>query len=375
MIEAVDISQFKKTDNVLNNSEWLLVVKSQDQLERRRRMLESRKGGKIGRVNERPTSIGLLASVTLQDGMCVLQDSKEFREPRHIRRHPEHGYLITEIDCVKWIDDRGRVIREYRHPFFAFLHTIDLSPNGKRMLIVSSGYDACFEIEIETGDVTWEWFAWDHGFNPDGEDFWLAANIEQYQQYLAQKKKTLLIDPAQYGEQGLVTARRTAHPNVAMYDHYGESGDILLSIAHDGRIYRVKQDGGDAVCVCDCLSQMPHGLQPYRDGWLMTNTTLGEWWHFSVDWEPIFRASLTSLGGKVEGTEEVEWVQQVVAVHDGLLLCLDANRGLIGVDMCQRAYTLYQVHPNWCIQDAMPSKRTFEHNCTVDGSRILDVLS
>jgi len=199
-IECIGIADFTRTDDVLLGSEWLLVVKSQDQLERRRRMLASRKGGKIGRVNERPTSIGLLADVKLQDGKCILQSSMEFREPRHIRIHPENGYLITEIDCVKWIDEQWQVKREYRHPFFAFLHTIDISPDGKRMLIVSSGYDACFEFDIETGAVTWEWFAWDHGFNPDGEGVWLAANSEKHQQYLSDGKKALLIDPAKYGE-------------------------------------------------------------------------------------------------------------------------------------------------------------------------------
>lgn len=370
MIEFVDVSHFRKTDNVLNNSEWLLVVKSQDQLERRRRMLESRKGGRIGRVNERPTGMGLLASVKLQNGKCVSQNSMEFREPRHIRRHPDRGYLITEIDCVKWIDDRGQVLREYRHSFFAFLHTIDISPDEKRMLIVSSGYDACFEIEIETGDMTWEWFAWDHGFNPDGEGFWLAANNEKYQQYLAEEKKALLINPAQYGEQGLVTARRTAHPNVAVYDRYGENDDILLSIAHDGQIYRIKQESGNAICVCDCLNQMPHGLQPCRNGWLMTNTTLGEWWHFSADWKPLSRISLTSLGGKVEGTENVEWVQQVLAVNKEIFLCLDANRSLIAVDTQQETYTFYQANPDWCVQDALLLMRDCENNYDHQSLRI-----
>jgi len=98
---------------------------------------------------------------------------------------------------------------------------------------------------------------------------------------------------------------------------------------------------------------MPHGLQACRDGWLMTNTTHGEWWCFSADWEPMSRMSLKALGGKVAGTDDVEWVQQVVIVKEGLFLCLDANRGAIAVDMQLEEYTVYHPDPNWCLQDAL----------------------
>lgn len=352
MHESIDISGFRRTDDVLQGSGWLLVVKSQDQVERRRRMLESRKGGKIGRIAERPTAIGLLTEVRLDKGLCSTGRTLEFREPRHVRLHPEGGYVITEIDCVKRLDDEGRVMREYRHPFFAFLHTVDLSPDGKRMLVVSSGYDACFEFDLESGEITWEWFAWDHGFNPDGDGVWLATSSAKAAQYEREGKKVQLIDPSQFGEQGILTSKRTAHPNVAVYDRYND-GYVIICIAHDGKLYRVAQAGGDPECVCSQLNQMPHGLQPYQDGWLMTNTTVGEWWVFSSDWQPLRRVSLQGLTGKITGTEDMEWLQQVVSVPTGEFLCLDANRGVLAVDIVEKVYSLYQPNPNWCIQDAM----------------------
>ena len=346
-IKYTDIANFERNDEILQGSEWLFVVKSQDQIERRQQMLASRRDGRIGRIKARPVSTGLLAKIKLISGQCRVIWMREFREPRHIKKHPAGGFLITEIDCVKWLSDHGEVMREYRHPYFAFLHTIDLSPDNQRMLVVSSGYDACFEVLLETGEITWEWFAWDHGFNPDGDGIWLAVTREKVEKYECSGKKALLIDPSQFGEQGILTSKRTAHPNAAAYDRYLEH-HIIISIAHDGKIYRVPMRDGTPKCICDFLSQMPHGLQPYKQGWMMTNTTRGEWWYFSSDWEALGCLSLHKLG-----TEAVEWIQQVISLPGGELLSLDANRGIIAIDPIHEMYTVYHPDENWCVQDAL----------------------
>jgi len=352
-MNQVDISQFEERPDVLADTDWMLVVKSQDQLERRQRMIESRSKGRIGRLKPRATAAGLLVHGKLGDGAFRATRSHTFREPRHIRRIADDRYLFTEINRLLEIDSSGNVARSFEHPYFAFLHTVDCTPDGKRALVVSSGFDAVFEIDLETGCETFCWFAWDHGFNPDDDGCWLAADRRKYETYLAEGKTAVFIDPADYGEQGLVTARRSAHPNVAVYDPHDDYRSFVISIGHHGELCRVELESGKTTSIGNFLSQMPHGLSPTSDGWVVANTTRGEWLHLDRKLHPTACYSLANVGGKVPGTESVEWVQQIVRIGDSQALFLDANRGLVAVDFEHQCYTVYQADPNWCVQDAL----------------------
>lgn len=353
MTNTIDVSTFSPVEGMLDGTSWLFVIKSQDQLERRRRMLESRKGKKFGRIGARETAFGLLTKLRFDGGRVETETRQELREPRHIKRHPQGGFLVSEIDRVHHIDEKGKVKKTYTHPLFGFLHTVDVSKDGARMLVVSSGYDSLFEIDLSSGEETFRWVAWEHGFNPDEDGVWLAADSEHYARYHAEGKQALLIDPAEYGEQGLVTARRSAHPNVAVYNVYDGGRTILVSIGHEGALYRIVREKGEATRACDLLAQMPHGLLPYNGGWCMTNTVRGEWWLFDAALRPTTILTVAGLGGKVAGTEDIEWIQQVIPFGPVQALFLDANRGLIALDREARTYSVYQPDPNWCIQDAL----------------------
>lgn len=352
-MQHVDLSTFRQGDDVLAGTDWMLVVKSQDQLARRRRMLESRANGRIGRIKPRPTATGLLVQGVLQNGRFDVAASKEFREPRHVRKLSDRSYLFTEINQLLAIDESGAVQKTFTHPYFAFLHTVDCTPDRRRALVVSSGFDAIFEIDLETGDETFRWFAWDHGFNPDEDGCWLAADPEVLKRYQAEGKNAVFIDPADYGEQGLVTARRSAHPNGAVYDPHDDYRSLVFSIGHYGELWRADLSTGRTTKVGDFLNQMPHGLFPHADGWFVTNTTRGEWWHLDRELQPQICYSLAGLADKVPGTEDVEWIQQVIPIGDHHALFLDANRGLVAVDFESERYSIYQADPNWCIQDAL----------------------
>ena len=317
-------------------------------------MLESRKGGRFGRLQPRPVATGLLSSVHLTNGKALVQWTREFREPRHIKRHLEGGYLLTEINRLLFVDEEGQVRDFYHHPFFSFLHTVDLSPDHQRALVTSAGFDSVIELDLTTHAETLSWFAWDHGFNPDNDGVWLTANRDIYGRYRSEGKEALLIDPSEYGEQGLVTARRSAHPNVAVYDPYTQHEEFIISIGHNGALYRYSRKSNETTRVLELGDQMPHGLMAYSGGWAITNTVRGEWQVLDQQFQPNAIYSVASLGHKVEGTENVEWVQQVVPVDESRLLFIDANRGLIAVDRQHHTYSVYHHDPNWCIQDALP---------------------
>jgi hypothetical protein len=266
--------------------------------------------------------------------------------------------LLTTISKLLRIELDGLAVsQETAHPFFAFLHTVDIAAGGRHALVTSSGYDAVFECDLQRGNVIKEWFAWEHGFNPDREGIWLAASRETYEAYLREGKEALLINPDAYDSQGILTAHRTAHPNMAVYDPYDDGHSFLVCIGHKGSIYRVNRDTHRTNKVFEVGAQMPHGLRSFDDGWCLTNTVKGEWWVLKANFQVKEIYSVTDVSPKVPGTEEVEWVQQAVPIGEHHVLFIDANRGLIAVDRKERRYSVYKSDPNWCIQDVL---HTFE---------------
>ncbi|MBS3763408.1 MAG: hypothetical protein KGZ25_08920 [Planctomycetes bacterium] len=350
-----NINQYEQSMTVLCGRQPYVVVKSQDQIQRRKRMLEGRDKGRFGRVKPRPVGSGLLVTGRLEKGEFQVEKQAEFDEPRHLHILPDGGLLMTEIDRLLFLNpDTFAVDDIITHPYFAFLHTIDVSADGRYGLVVSSGYDAVFEVDLSAREVVSGWFAWEHGFNPDADGVWLAASPERAEQYEREGKDALYVDCADYGRQGLLTARRTAHPNMAVYDPYDDERSFLVSAGHDGGIYRVNRDDLETQKMYEVGDQMPHGLRPFEGGWCITNTVRGEWWLLDRDFNLQEVYSVAEMGGKVPGTEDVEWVQQAVPVGENYVLFLDANRGLIAVDRKNKEYSIYQPDPNWCIQDALP---------------------
>jgi hypothetical protein len=352
-VKYVDVSQFDCMAGVLAGTRWYLVVKSQDQLERRARMAASRRRGRFGRIEPRPVAEGLLVCGELREGCFHAQWSRVFREPRHLRRLNGRELLLTEMNCLLRIDEHGRIQRTYDHPFFAFLHTIDLDRAGTRALVASPGYDSVIELDLAGGDETMHWVAWDHGFNPDESGTWLAADNDTCERYRAEGRPALLINPAEYGDHGLITARRSAHPNAAVYDPYDDYRSFILSVGHTGELHRAQRDAQGTQLLCNELRQMPHGLRAYDSGWLVTDTTRGQWRRMNRAFETERIYSTASLPGKSAGAHDLEWLQQVVMFDPDRALALDANRGLLAIDLKAARYSRYEIDPNWCVQDAM----------------------
>ena len=350
-----DISNFKRDRSLLNNTNWFLVIKSLDQKIRRKRLLETRKDGKFGRTSARPTSIGLLAMITLYDGNVQSNWVKEFKEPRHIISINDGYYLLSDVNGVNCISNNGDIERRITNKLFAFLHSLDINENyGTILLVASAGYDAVIELDLLTNEETFFWSAWDHGFNPDDDGNWLTLDEYKYDMYIQEGKNAVYIDPIKYGEQGINTAFRSAHPNVAVYNPYSKNRTIIVSIGHNGELYEVNRDNGEIKLVCDQLSQMPHGLWPYKRGWFMTNTTKGEVVFFNSEFEILRVISLVDLPGKPNELNDIEWVQNTAYYEDEKFLCLDANRGIIAIDLNAETYNVYTPDPNWCLQDALP---------------------
>lgn len=353
-VKRTYIKDFVYSHNLLDCSNWLVVVKSQDQTNRRNRLLSGIKNGKYGRTESRPTSTGLLSHVTLAEGTVRLNWKSEFPEPRHIIQLNAENYALTDVNGVNIISKRGRVIRRIDDPLYAFLHSIDRNAFDRdKLLVCSSGYDAVVETDLITGKRSFLWSAWENGFNPDEEGNWLALTTDYYRRALSEGRRAIFVDPSKYGEQGINTKFRSAHPNVAVYNPYNNNNSIIISIGHGGSLYEVDLATSRSRIIFDGLSQMPHGLMPYENGWVVTNTTKGEIWFLTADFNPINILSFDGFPGKIAELGAIEWLQNTKLVTSGIFLCLDANRGLVAFDIVNRKFNVFQPDLEWCLQDAI----------------------
>lgn len=347
---SVDIAKFDRKDDVFAGINLAVVVKSQNQSERRANMLSSFKDNKWGRVEERPVAVGLLAVGRLEPPCFCESWRREYREPRHFRWCGDHAFL-TEIGRVIEFDQRLNEVNAIRHPFFAFLHTIDIASDG-RLLVTSSGYDRLIEFRPD-GDryvENWRWVGWRHGFNPNAEGLWMTDDKEEMRRLEAKGVACRFVSPENYGEQGLLTSERTVHPNVAVYDPYDDGRSILLSCGSRGEFYRLYYASKKIELACSEMHRMPHGLMPYAGGWAAVDTTVGRWCIFDQGFRLKTVYSFRSLPGKPDLVGDSEWVQQCIPYGDGFI-AVDSNRGLIAVDPTTRSYTVYSIDVEWCVQD------------------------
>jgi hypothetical protein len=336
--------------------ELYLVVKSQDQRQRRARLVESVKKGRIGRFDERPVAEGLLVRGRLNPARKAFDFGSEsilrLREPRGLALLDDGTKLVAEIDRVLQLDKSGRMLRSYDLPGFGFLHNIELSADQTRLLVVCSGYDLVAEIDLSSGRLVWDWLAWERGFNPNLDGTYLARDPERFEEYSRRGERARLVDFNQRSTHGLMTAERSNHPNTACYSSDIEPR-ILVTLGHSGDLIEIDARDGSWRYVLRGLASMPHGIQRYGNGWMITNTMKGECWFLNDDFEIASKLVFSDLPGKPAELTSNEWLQSVHPIGPHQLIGLDANRGLIMVDIEAHVWSVVPVDEDWCVHLAL----------------------
>jgi hypothetical protein len=333
-----------------------LVVKSQDQKERRSRLIDATKKGRIGRFEERPVAEGLVVKGRLDSPRGIFDTSSssvlKLREPRGLVLLDDGTMLVAEIDRVLHIETSGHVLRSYSLPGFGFLHSIERSADRTKLLVVCSGYDLIAEIDLASGELVWDWLAWEHGFNPNLDGTYLARDPELYEGFTKRGRRARLIDFTQRNAHGLMTTERSNHPNTACYSSVSEPL-VLVTLGHSGDLIEIDARSGVWRYVLRGLASMPHGIQRYGDGWMITNTLKGECWFLGRDFAVVGKLLFSDLPGKPAELAGNEWLQSVHPIGPDRLIGLDANRGLILVDFASRAWSAVPVDDNWCVHLAL----------------------
>ncbi|OAI49743.1 hypothetical protein AYO43_02855 [Nitrospira sp. SCGC AG-212-E16] len=345
----VDVSSFQEGGDIWGKP-LHLIVKSLDQVERRTRLIEAKGRGRLGRIEHRDVATGLWVRFSLSKSSRVTRESgrvTEYPEPRGLADIGDGRFLISDINRVLLVDSESNILRTFTHKYFAFLHSVLFDRAAGCFLVVSSGYDGLIEMDLQ-GKVRWEWFTWEHGFNPTLDGAYLCRRDDTFRQWQTEGKNAVLIDPGKLGALGMMTSQRSNHPNSACY-YPGDENRVLATLGHSGEVIEIDKLSGKWRTVISGLESMPHAILPYAGGWMVTNTLRGEFWLLNRDFEILSKVNICGLPGKPPEMAEHEWLQAVYPLGHDCFIGLDANRGLISIDLKSRRYRVFPVDESWCV--------------------------
>lgn len=358
-IQRHDLSTYQQDSSFYKDFSVLATVKSFDLQAIRERYLNTRskKSNRTGSVERRSVAMGGIVQMTIGKGKTQYSEIlTKMPEPRGIHV-TEKAIAISSENKAFVIQQNG--IHTITHPWLSYIHTVQLSTNKPNtILISSSGFDAIFEYNFLTNEKTFEWFAWENGFNfgkdPKTEEkVFLTRQIKKHEQYTETDTPHLYIsDPI---NQTLPTARRAAFINSVVYDT--KPSNLLATFFHEGAIFEINQNTGRATKVLTNLTT-PHGGQAFDGVYMGTSTGSGEL--VTGDLTKQNRYSLSNLPGKPETLKEMEWVQNSIQIDENFV-CIDSNRNaLVIFNPTKKLIDFIPYNNNWAIQDITLNKTTPE---------------
>jgi len=346
---TIDLTTYKKNRGFYKPKAFLLTVKSFEMEKIRARYLKSRKSksGRIGSVERREVAEGGLVYVEIENGVISKYEILSFLpEPRGI--DVASDMIAVSTENVVHVIRKGGVER-IDNPWFSYIHTLQFNHchAADRLLVSSSGFDCIFEYDLATFEKTWEWFAWEHGFQKGynaktGKDILLTRNVKEASKFRASENDYLFISDPE--KQTLPTAQRAAFINSVQYD-CNKSGMLLATFFHMGAVYRIDMKSGKSELILDGMKS-PHGGRNFQKQYMATSTASGELF-FSKD----KKISFAGLPGKPDELADLEWLQNSAPFND-CIITIDANRNsFVLIDPDNAQYDMVPFDPNWAIQD------------------------
>ena len=194
---------------------------------------------------------------------------------------------LATANSVQLIDMDTGEARLCHNPWLNQAHTVEFSPDGKKLLVGSSGFDAVFEFDTASGEVVWQWFAWDHGFDRSKLGHYVVRSAARCRELAAMGHEVLLVEDPEKYKFGIPTRQKPAHLNSACYD---SDGRILVTLFHQGAGYVVDRNTGKAQEVISGLSN-PHKLsRRKRGGYFISDTRRGKVDFFGQKYRPNMRS-------------------------------------------------------------------------------------
>ncbi len=151
---------YKYDHKLAQHEEVIFTVKTLLQLEKndhQAELMKSSNMGVFGRETARPYVLGVVAAFSLayERFEVTLAEAKwaySVIEPYGIDASRNKVALAT-AKSVQLINMDTGAVRDCQSPWLNQGHTVEFSPDGKKLLVGSSGFDAVFEFDTTSGEV------------------------------------------------------------------------------------------------------------------------------------------------------------------------------------------------------------------------------
>jgi hypothetical protein len=336
--------------------EVVVTVKTTLQVEKNQRQEEYMKRPKaevFGREAARPYLLGVVAAFSLAHDRFdwTLAESKwafSTVEPYGVDAWGNKMALAT-ANSVRLIDMDTGETRSCQNPWLKQGHTVEFSADGKRLLVGAAGFDAVFEFDTATGEVVWQWFAWDHGFDRSKIGHYVVRSATRYKALAAMGDEVLLVDDPSKYEFGLPTRQKPAHLNSACYDSHGR---ILVTLFHQGAGYAVDRTTGNAEEIISDLV-VPHKLSRRKNGgYFISDTRRGKLIFLDKKYSSDYEITLSGMPGVVRSPQLSEFLQNTTELREDLFACVDIHRSSLWlIDVRRRRYRGVKFPVEWSVHD------------------------
>ncbi|HEY6364574.1 MAG TPA: hypothetical protein VI585_07260 [Candidatus Binatia bacterium] len=347
---------YKYDPGLGRHEDVMLTVKTTLQLEKNDRQVEHVKrtsADVFGREAARPYVLGLVAAFSLAHDRFdwSLAESKwafSVVEPYGVDVWGKKLALAT-AHSVRLIDMETNEARLCHNPWLNQGHTVEFSPDGKKLLVGSAGFDAVFEFDTVSGEVIWEWFAWDHGFDRSKLGHHVVRSAARQRELASLKHEVLLVDDPEKYQFGIPTRQKPAHLNSACYDSHGR---ILVTLFHQGAAYVVDRYTGEARQVISGLIN-PHKLsRRKRGGYFISDTRRGKLIFLDEKYHPQYEISFGGTPGIERSPQLSEYLQNTTELREDLFACIDIHRSSLWlIDVKRRRYRGIKFPVEWSVHD------------------------
>jgi hypothetical protein len=347
---------YKYDPGLGRHEDVMLTVKTTLQLEKNDRQAEhmNRTSAEVfGREAARPYVLGLVAAFSLTHDRLdwsLTQSKWAFSvvEPYGVNVWGNKMALAT-AQSVRLIDmDTDEAILCH-HPWLNQGHTVEFSADGKKLLVGSSGFDAVFEFDTASGEVLWQWFAWDHGFDRSQLGHYIVRSEAKRKALAVMGHKVLLVEDPEKYPFGIPTRQKPAHLNSACYD---SEGRILVTLFHQGAGYVVDRKTGEAQEVISGLIN-PHKLSRRKcGGYFISDTRRGKLIFIDENYQPMSEVALAGTPGIERSPQLSEYLQNSTELRDDLFACIDIHRNSLWlIDVKRRRYRGIKFPVEWSVHD------------------------
>lgn len=349
------LTAFGYDSSLARHEEVVVTIKTTMQLEKNQHQEEylKRPNKVFGRDTARPYLRGIVAAFSLAHERFdwTLAESKwafSATEPYGVDARGNKMALAT-ADSVQLIDIRTGEEKLCQTPWLKQAHTVEFSEDGKRLLVGSAGFDAIFEFDTATGDIVWEWFAWDNGFDQSKMGHYVVRSEERYKTLTNLGHEVLLVNDPTKHPFGIPTKQKPAHLNSACYD---SSGGILVTLFHQGAGYAIDRSTGRLREIISGLV-VPHKLsRKKKGGYFISDTRRGRVILLDENYRPNHEIVFAGTPGIARSPHLSEFLQNATELRDNLFACVDIHRSTLWlVDMKRRRYRGIKFPVEWSMHD------------------------